>query len=133
MQQHTRLNQHPRHNQLPPCNSILPRKNNMGASNKNGNFASWPGMTLDNVNKHYKHTISIAKGHMAQTRRDTRSTQPKPTLEEENDKTTTEDFTPTDILRQRTHKVYAIITELDREDYTDLTGIFPTTSSKRNT
>jgi hypothetical protein len=67
---------------------------------KNGNFASWPGMTLDNVNKHYKPTIAISKGHVAQTKRNTRSTQPKSTPEKENDNTTTDDFALTDISPQ---------------------------------
>jgi hypothetical protein len=89
-------------------------------------------MTLDNLNKHYKRTIATAKGHMAQTRRNTRSTQPKPTPDEENDNTTTEDFAPTYILPQQTNGVYAILTELDGNVYTDLTGRFPTTSSKGN-
>jgi hypothetical protein len=69
---------------------------------------------------------------MTQTRQNTRSTQPKPTHDEVNYNTTTEDFAPTDILPQQTNEVYAIITELDGKVYTDLTGRFPTTSSKGN-
>jgi hypothetical protein len=135
LQQRTRLHHHPRRNQLPPGSSIPhhpPVKTALVQAIKNGNFASWPGMTLDDVNKHYKRTITTTKGHMTQTRRNTSSTQPKPTPDEENDKTTTEDFAQMDILPQRTNEVYAIITELDVKVYTDLTGRFPTTSSKGN-
>jgi hypothetical protein len=107
-----------------------PVKTTLVQAIKSGTFASWPGTTLDNVNKHYKRIIATAKGHMAHTRRNTRSTQPKPTPDEEKDKTTTEDFEPMDILPQLTDKVYAIITELDGKIYTDLTGRFPTTSIK---
>jgi hypothetical protein len=68
---------------------------------KNGNFTSWSGLTTDNVNKHYERTTAQAKGHMAQTKRNTRSKKPKLTPEEESDDALTEDFAPTDNLRQR--------------------------------
>jgi hypothetical protein len=48
------------------------------------------------------------------------------------DAAVTEDFAPTDNLPQRSNDVDAIITELDGKVYTDLTGKFPTTSSKGN-
>jgi hypothetical protein len=55
----------------------LPVKTTLIQAIKNGNFATWPGLTTYNVNKHYESTIATAKGHMAQTRRNTRSTKPK--------------------------------------------------------
>jgi hypothetical protein len=116
----------------PQATAYSPAKTTLVQAINNVNFASWPGMTWDNVNKQYEHTNSTAKGNMAQTRRNTRSTQPKPTPEKENDKTTTEDFAPTDILSQRKNEVYAIITELDGKVYTDLTRRFLTTSSEGN-
>jgi hypothetical protein len=42
-----------------------PVKTTLVQAIKNGNFTSWPGMTLDNVNKHYNRTIITSKGHMA--------------------------------------------------------------------
>jgi hypothetical protein len=89
---------------------------------KKGNFSTWPGITTYNVNKHYEHTIATTKGHMAQTRRNTRSTKPKQKPEKESDAAVTEDFAPTDNVPQWSNEVYTIITELDGKLYTDLTG-----------
>jgi hypothetical protein len=99
---------------------------------KHGNVALWPGLTVEDVNKHYKCKVATAKGHMTQTRHNTRSTRPKPILEEEIDAAVTvaKYAAPTDVLHQRSHEVYGIITELDGKVYMDLTGWFPTTSSK---
>jgi hypothetical protein len=113
--------------------NVLPRKKTLVQAINNGNFVSWPGLTIDSINKQYKHTITRAKGHMAHTRINTRSTQPKPTPEEEIDAAVTEDFAPTYILPQWSNEVYAIITELDGKVFTDLKERFPTTSSQGNT
>jgi hypothetical protein len=66
-------------------------------ASKNGNFTSWTGLTVENTNKHYKRTIATSKGRIAQTRRSTRSKQPKPTLEEEIDAAVTKYFAPAEI------------------------------------
>jgi hypothetical protein len=79
-------------------------------------------MTLENANKHYTCTIATTKGHMAQTRRNTRSTQPKQTREEKTDTAVAEDFALKDNMPQRSNEVYAIIMELDGKVDTDLTG-----------
>jgi hypothetical protein len=89
-------------------------------------------MTLENVNKDYTRTIATVKGHMAQNRRNTRSTQPKQTPEEESHTDVAEDFAPKDNMPKRSNEVYAIITELDGKVYTDLTGQLTATSSKGN-
>jgi hypothetical protein len=46
---------------------FTPVKTTIVQAINNGNFASWPGLTVKNVNKHHKRTIATAKGHMAQT------------------------------------------------------------------
>jgi hypothetical protein len=112
-----------------------PVKSTLLQAIENGNFDSWPGFTTNNITKHYTRTLATAKGHMAQTRQNTRSTKPKkqkkaPT--EEMDDANREAFAPKDNLPQHTHKVYTTITDINGKIYTDLTGRFPTTSSKGN-
>ena len=45
---------------------------------KAGNFVGWPLLTARNVRKYYPETSETPKGHMAQTRKNVRSTKPKP-------------------------------------------------------
>jgi hypothetical protein len=115
--------------------AFSPVKSTLLQAIENGNVASRPGFTTNNVAKHYTRTIATAKFHMVQTRQNTRSMKPKkqkkaPT--EEMDDATREDFAPKDNLPQRTHEVYTTITDINGKVYTDLTGRFPTTSSKGN-
>jgi hypothetical protein len=51
---------------------------------QNGNFATWPSITVENVRKYVPKSDATAKGHMNQIRQNIRSTQPavvKPTPE----------------------------------------------------
>ena len=45
---------------------------------KAGNFIGWPLLTKRNVSKYYPETVETPKGHMNQTRKNVRSTKPKP-------------------------------------------------------
>jgi hypothetical protein len=96
-----------------------------------GHFTTWPGLTAEAVRKHLPKSIATAKGHMDQTRQNTRTTKTKPALLEEN------------ILRpdpvcvdgKATNFVYAAaIAVEDRtgQIHSDLTGRFPVQSSKGN-
>jgi hypothetical protein len=105
--------------------TFSPMKTTIVQAIKNGKFASWSGLTVKNVNKHCKRTIATAKGHLAQTRWNTRLTQPKATPDEEIDAAVTKYFAPTDILPQRSNEVYAIMTELNEKLYTDLLVYWP--------
>ena len=40
----------------------------------NGHFASWPGMTPENVRMYFKNILATAKGHLVQTRTNQAST-----------------------------------------------------------
>jgi hypothetical protein len=87
---------------------------------KKGHLATWPGLTEEAINKHLKVTPATAMGHMNQKRQNIRSTKEK-LLE-------TEDITPM-VSSDKTHLVFAVV--LDKgQIYTDLTGNFPTRSSK---
>jgi hypothetical protein len=91
---------------------------------KKGYLATWPGLTVEDINKHFKLTTATAMGHMNQKRQNIRSTKEK-LLEAEN-----EVITPL-VSGEKTHLVFAVV--LDKgQIYTDLTGSFPTRSSKGN-
>ena len=44
---------------------------------KNGNYASWPGLTYNNAKKYCPSADETIKGHLVQSRHGVRSTQPK--------------------------------------------------------
>ena len=44
---------------------------------KAGNFTGWPMLNELNVSKYYPETTKIPKGHLNQTRKNVRSTNPK--------------------------------------------------------
>jgi hypothetical protein len=91
---------------------------------KKGHLATWPGLMEDSINKHLKLTPATAMGHMNQKQQNIRSTKEKIPEYEDEDITAQESG-------EKTHLVFAVV--LDQgQIYTDLTGIFPTRSSKGN-
>jgi hypothetical protein len=91
---------------------------------KKGDLATWPGLTVEAINKHLKLTTATAIGHMNQKQQNIQST--KEILIEPED----EDITPLG-TGGKTHLVFAVV--LDQvQIYTDLTGSFPIRSSKGN-
>jgi hypothetical protein len=87
---------------------------------KKGHLATWPGLTVEAINKHLKLTTTTAMGHMDQKRQNIQ----KGCL---NQKMKT---SPPLGSGEKTHLVFAVV--LDQgQIYTDLTG-FPTRSSKGN-
>ena len=89
----------------------------------NNQFTTWPNFTAPNIRKHLPPSIATAKGHMDQIRQNIQSTNKPMPL-------------PTTPLTERTHHIYAAV--IDTWDTTtgqiasDLTGKFPTISSKGN-
>jgi hypothetical protein len=87
-------------------------------------LTTWPGLTVEAVNKHLKLTPATAMGHMNQRRQNTMSTKPKLIAKDD------EDITPLG-SEEKIHLVFAVV--LDHgQVYTDLTGAFPTRSSRGN-
>jgi hypothetical protein len=91
---------------------------------KKGHLATWPGLTVEAINKHLKLTTATAMGHMNQKRQNFRSTKEK-LLEAED-----EDITPLG-SNEKTHLCFAVVFD-QGQIYTDLKGSFPTRSSKGN-
>jgi hypothetical protein len=92
---------------------------------KAGNFTAWPTLTPEHVNKYLKKSEATVKGHLNQTRKNVRSMKPKkkPGAQEE-----TQYYEPQ--IMERTNVVYAAIHDIEGHTYTDLTGLFPKTSSR---
>jgi hypothetical protein len=91
---------------------------------KRGYLTTWPGLTVEAVNRHLKLTPTTAMGHMKQRRQNTRSKKPKLIAQDD------EDITPLG-SEEKTHLVFAVVLD-NGQVYTDLTGAFPTRSSKGN-
>jgi hypothetical protein len=99
-----------------------PKKSAMLQAVKDGHLITWPGLTEDAINKHFKLTPATAMGHMNQRRQNIRSTSKAPI---EKKPTTDTD------LGTKTHLVYAVVVDQSHL-YTDLTGKYPVRSSKGN-
>jgi hypothetical protein len=92
-----------------------------------GHFATWPGLSANLVRKHLPKSIATVKGHLNQQRQNIRSTKPPPTIEPITDLNP-----PSDSPNARSHHVYAATSEITGQIATDLTGRFPSTSSRGN-
>jgi hypothetical protein len=92
---------------------------------KAGNFTTWPTLTAENVNKYLEKSEAAVKGHLNQTRKNVRSTKPK---KRHNTQEDAQDYEPH--ITERTNVVYTAIHTINGHTYTDLTGRFPTTSSR---
>ena len=90
-----------------------------------GHFATWPGLTADLVRKHLPKSPITVLGHLHQQRQNIRSTQPPPEPELDSNP-------PSDPGNSRTHLVFSAVADLRTEIATDLTGLFPITSSMGN-
>jgi hypothetical protein len=101
---------------------FIPTKSAMLQWVKDGHLITWPGLTEDTINNHLKLTLATAMCHMNQRRQNIRSTSKAPIEKQP---------TPDIDLGTKTHLVYAVVVD-QGQLYTDLTGKFPTRSSKGN-
>ena len=103
-----------------------PTKSTLLKAIKNGNLATWPMMTADNISKHLPQSEATSIGHMDQKRKNIRSTKPQ---EPDDSQTPNEDD------GKRTQFVYTAIVDAQQptgQIYTDQTGQLPVISSKGN-
>ena len=84
---------------------------------KAGNFIGWPLLTVDNVRKYYPETIETPIGHMAQTRKNVRSTKP-PT-------TPFETCQGRGLIGRKERDIYTQIYNVHNTMFSDQTGKFP--------
>ena len=89
---------------------------------KAGNFIGWPLLTEKNVQKYYPETDETIKGHMNQTRKNVRSTKPKPKPFEEAN---------TNLMRgKKIQDIYTKVYDARETIFSDQTGKFPTQSQR---
>ena len=55
----------------------FPTKDSWIKAIKNGNYATWPGISAEAVNRHFPESIETQKGHMKKQRQNVRSTKQK--------------------------------------------------------
>jgi hypothetical protein len=85
---------------------------------QNGNFSTWPSVTVENVSKYLWKYDATAKGDLNQIHQNIRSTQPNVEISAPEIEMIQED---------KCHCMYATALETN-QIYSDLTGSFPTTS-----
>jgi hypothetical protein len=90
-----------------------------------GSSVTWPTLTAQHVRKYLEKSEAKIKGHLNQTRNNVRSTLPKKKVTTPNEEV---DYEPH--IMKRTNSVYAATHKLEGHTYTDLTGRFPTRSSR---
>jgi hypothetical protein len=103
-----------------------PTKSALLEAVKNGHLITWPGLTEQAINKHFKITPATAMEHTNQRRQNIQSTSKSSITSDMED----EAVTPAG-LGSKTHFLYAVVVD-QRKLYTYLTGKFPVRSSKGN-
>ncbi|KAL7537341.1 hypothetical protein ACHAWF_005737, partial [Thalassiosira exigua] len=87
-----------------------------------GNYATWPGLTVEAIQKYYPETNATQEGHMHAQRQGIKSTK-KQKLEKEKSVAK---------AQPKEHDIFLKIVDLQETIYTDQTGQFPYLSSKGN-
>ena len=97
---------------------------------KNKHFASWPGLTVDAVRRHFPDSDETHKGHGRRTPSGIRSTRAQSESTPTDDSDNTGGLPPTTKEKTIFHKVYDLEEEATHKIWTDQTGRFPKMSSR---
>ena len=104
----------------------FPTKDSWIKAIKNGNYATWPGITAESVSKHFPESVETEKGHMNKQRQNVRSTKQKAIADEELD--------AVELTRTVTKQNILIkVINASETVFTDQTGRFPVQSNRGNT
>ena len=104
----------------------FPTKDSWVKAIMNGNFATWPGLTVDIVKRHYPESVETLKGHLKKQRQNVRSTKKK----------ISEDVPIEDCELTRTitkHNILVKLINANETVYTNQTGRLPILSNRGNT
>jgi hypothetical protein len=104
----------------------FPTKDSWIKAINNGNYATWPGITVEAVNKHFPESVETQKGHMKKQRQNVRSTKQKVIADEVSDAV---ELTQT-ITKQN---VLVKVINASETVFTDQMGRFPVQSNRGNT
>eukprot|EP00804_Cyclotella_cryptica_P014825 CCRYP_015027-RA/>CCRYP_015027-RA protein AED:0.12 eAED:0.12 QI:0/0/0/1/0.2/0.16/6/0/1256 len=107
---------------VPPCSTRVPHQTDLTRAIRNNQLTTFPGLTIEAVNKHFPDSDETQKGHMRESRQGVRST-----------KVVDEDallhFKPTPGVKHK--DVYLRVYDATkRAMYTDQTDRFPVVSSR---
>eukprot|EP00804_Cyclotella_cryptica_P008931 CCRYP_012040-RA/>CCRYP_012040-RA protein AED:0.26 eAED:0.26 QI:0/0/0/1/1/1/2/0/686 len=89
-----------------------------------GNFIGWPLLTAKNVQKYYPDSAETPQGHLNQTRKNVRSTKPKPAPFEE--------IHSNQLRGRKVHDIYTTTYQVRDTIFTNQTGRFPVRSQAGN-
>ena len=95
---------------------------------QNGNYATWPGLTIKAVNKHFPESDETQQGHMRSIKQGVRSTKKK----KEPVEIKQEDGTTLTVPQKKHNDIFITINDAKETIYTDQTGAFPTRSRSGN-
>ena len=104
----------------------FPTKDTWVKAIKQGNYETWPRLTVEAVSKHFPESVETQKGHMQKQRQNVRSTKQKICPDDTSDDT---------LLTQAVakHNVMVKIVNANETVYSDQTGRLPVQSSRGNT
>ena len=108
-----------------------PTKDALVKATKAGYLRSFPGLTIDLINKHLPPEPATAKGHQKHRFKGLRSTK-KALKQHPKDSNPSADYEPNEnatLKGERTNYVKIKILDLQQLTYSDQTGHFPVTSS----
>ena len=123
-----------------PCSSRIPYQANVDKTINNKQYASWPGLTSEIVQKYYPESAETLKGHARKFKsgfKSTKKTAEPQGQDPEEESVTNLKATPTEELKVPTKKkkeifltTYGLQDDFQQKMYTDQTGRFPTKSSR---
>jgi hypothetical protein len=98
---------------------------------KNEQYALWPGLTWEVVNKHFLESEETLKGHGRKTRSGLRSTKMSSQINDDDKITDATEFTRSSTKQKEAIiRTFGLSNEAKRLMYTDQTGRFPKKSSQ---
>lgn len=101
----------------------FPTKDSWINAIKNGHYSTWPGITVESVNRHFPELVETQKGHMKKQLQTVRSTKQKLIVDEVSEESElTRSITKQNILVK--------VINASEMVYTDQTGWFPVQSNK---
>lgn len=102
---------------FPTCNTWL-------KAIANGHYISWPGITVNNVRKHFPESVETQKGHTKKQRQNVRSTKIMAPVNGDKDVELEQSI--------EKHNIMVKVINAHNTMFTDQTGQFPVQSSKGN-
>ena len=114
-----------------PCGCGFPKQTVVAQGHQNKQYASWPGLTWEAVNKHFPESEETLNGHGQKTRSGLRST--KTSTQNDDDEEIGKTLhlpRPATKQKETITQIYDLSDKAKCQMYTDQTGRFPKKSSR---